>query len=135
MLGFLKKLFYEQSPLGSKDIAKERLRLVLLHDRASVTPQYMDLLKDDMVKAVSNYLEINEQEMQVNLNREEQTVTLVANIPVSAVKRPPATRQTEVAEDEQSAAFADDMIQSALSPNAAEAEEAAEEEAYTVHGI
>jgi cell division topological specificity factor len=91
----LKKLLGEQPATGSKDIAKERLRLVLLHDRANVSPQYMGLLRDDMIKVVSNYMEINPQDMEVNLNRDDQTVTLVANIPVSAVKRSPAARQIE----------------------------------------
>jgi cell division topological specificity factor len=97
----LKKLLGEQPAVGSKDIAKERLRLVLLHDRANVSPQYMGLLRDDMIKVVSNYMEINPQDMEVNLNRDDQTVTLVANIPVSAVKRSPATRQIDPANDEQ----------------------------------
>ena len=61
MLGILKKLFCEPEPIGSKDVAKERLRLVLLHDRATVSPQYMGLLRDDMIKAVSTYMDINEQ--------------------------------------------------------------------------
>ena len=98
MLGIIKRLFSKPTPVGSKDIAKERLRLVLLHDRTSVSPQYMGLLRDDMIKAVSNYMDINEQEMEVNLNRDEQTVTLVANIPVSSVKRSPLSRAT-VAEE------------------------------------
>ena len=90
MLSMLKNLLNDKPASGSKDVAKERLRLVLLHDRASVAPQYLGLLKDDMVKVVSNYMEINEQDMQVNLNKEDQTMTLVANIPVAAVKRSPA---------------------------------------------
>lgn len=90
MIGLLRQLFsQEQAVQGSKEIAKERLRLVLLHDRVNVSPQYIGLLKDDMIKAVSNYMEINEQAMEVNLSHEDQTVTLVANIPVNAVKRVP----------------------------------------------
>ncbi|MDU4961933.1 MAG: cell division topological specificity factor MinE [Sporomusaceae bacterium] len=87
MLSRLKRLFGEQAG-GSKDVAKERLRLVLLHDRATISPQYMGLLREDMIKAVSTYMEINPQQMEVNLDCESQTVTLIANIPVSAVKRP-----------------------------------------------
>jgi cell division topological specificity factor len=103
MLDRLKKLLCEQPITGSKDIAKERLRLVLLHDRANVSPQYMGLLRDDMIKVVSNYMDINEQDMEVNLNRDEQTVTLVANIPISAVKRPPVLHQIDPVNDEQAA--------------------------------
>lgn len=130
MLSILKKLFGEQTPIGSKDIAKERLRLVLLHDRASVSPQYMGLLKDDMIKVVSNYMDINPTDMEVNLTREEQTVTLVANIPVSAVKRPPVPQQNE-AETEQAAALTEEEDScTSISP-----EDDEEDIDYTVQGI
>lgn len=72
---------------SSKDIAKERLRLVLVHDRANVSPQLMDVLKDDMIRVISNYMEINEQEMEVNFTKTNSSVMLVANIPVNRVKR------------------------------------------------
>lgn len=101
MLSMLKKLLGEQPAAGSKDIAKERLRLVLLHDRANVSPQYMGLLRDDMIKVVSNYMEINPQDMKVNLNRDDQTVTLIANIPVNSVKRSPTAYQIDLANEEQ----------------------------------
>lgn len=93
MLNKIKKLLGTQPAAGSKDIAKERLRLVLVHDRTQVSPQYMGLIKEDMIKVVSNYMDINPQEMELNLNREDQTVTLVANIPISAVKRSPTAHE------------------------------------------
>ena len=64
---------------SSKNIAKERLRLVLVHDRSSVSPQLLDSLKEDMVKVISTYMEIDHKGMQVNLNSSEQSVALVAN--------------------------------------------------------
>ena len=134
MLGILKKLFGEPEAIGSKDIAKERLRLVLVHDRATVSPQYMDLLKDDMIKAVSPYMEINEQDMVVSLNCEDQTVTLVANIPVSSVKRSPASRQVEDANDEEAATEATTCL--LVAPMVIESKETVDDETeYTVHGI
>lgn len=99
MLTMLKRLFGEQAGGGSKEVAKERLRLVLLHDRANVSPQYMGLLREDMMKVVSNYMDINPQDMEMNLNRDDQVLTLVANIPVNAVKRPPACPAAAAAED------------------------------------
>lgn len=86
MLDLIQKMF-GKGTAKSKDIAKERLRLVLVHDRADVSPQFMGLLKDDMIKVISNYMDINEQEMEVNLTTGKNSVALVANIPVNRMKR------------------------------------------------
>lgn len=86
MLDFLARLFGREVP-GSKSVAKERLRLVLVHDRANVSPQLLQLLKADMIKVISNYMEIDESGLEVNLEREDNTVALVANIPIKKMKR------------------------------------------------
>ncbi len=92
MLDLIMKLFGKESS-GSKNIAKERLRLVLVHDRVNVSPQFMETLKDDMIKVISNYMEINEREMEVNLTTSKSSVALVANIPVNRMKRGPNSLQ------------------------------------------
>ena len=86
MLDLIQKFFSKESS-GSKDIAKERLRLVLVHDRVNVSPQLMEVLKGDMIRVISNYMEINEKEMEVNLTSTPSSVALVANIPVNRMKR------------------------------------------------
>jgi cell division topological specificity factor len=87
MFDLLQKMFGKEPP-KSKDIAKERLRLVLVHDRVNVSPQFMETIKEDMIKVISNYMEINEKEMEVSLTQTNSSqVALVANIPVSRMKR------------------------------------------------
>lgn len=86
MFELIQKLFGKEAQ-GSKNIAKERLRFVLVHDRVNVSPQYMEAIKDDMIKVISNYMDINETEMEVNLTRSNTQVALVANIPVNRMKR------------------------------------------------
>ena len=86
MFDLIQKMFGKESS-GSKEIAKERLRLVLVHDRVNVSPQFMEILKEDMIKVISNYMEINEKEMEVNLTHSNTSVALVANIPVNRMKR------------------------------------------------
>ncbi|MEW6726739.1 cell division topological specificity factor MinE [Desulforudis sp. 1088] len=85
MLEFLARIFGRDS--GSKSVAKERLRLVLVHDRANVSPQLLQLMKADLIKVISNYLEIDDEGLEVSLERNENQVALVANIPVKRVKR------------------------------------------------
>ena len=86
MFELLQKLF-GKGETSSKEIAKERLRLVLVHDRANVSPQLMEVLKEDMIRVISNYMEINEQEMEVSFTKTNSSVALVANIPVNRMKR------------------------------------------------
>lgn len=85
MLEFISRLFGRES--GSKDVAKQRLRLVLVHDRTSISPQLLDELKNELIKVISNYLEIDEQGLEVNLDSNDNSVALVASIPVKRAKR------------------------------------------------
>lgn len=85
MLEFIAKLFGKES--GSKNIATERLRLVLVHDRASISPQMLESLKLDLIHVISNYMVIDEKNLEVNLDSSGNTVALVANIPVKGMKR------------------------------------------------
>ncbi len=85
MLELLQRLFGRENP--SKDVAKERLRMVLIHDRSSVAPQVWDALKVDLIRVLSRYLDIDEASMEVQLQTEKDSVALVASIPVRRVKR------------------------------------------------
>ena len=72
---------------GSKKAAKDRLRLVLVHDRTNISPQLMEMLKKELVQVISNYVEIDEAALEVSLESTDHQVALVANIPVLMVKR------------------------------------------------
>lgn len=84
-MGFLDRLLQKEPP--SKEIARERLRRVLIMDRASVSPQLMQALKDEIIGAVNKYMEVDERSMTVDLKSGESSVALVANIPVRNIKR------------------------------------------------
>ncbi|MBE3575421.1 MAG: cell division topological specificity factor MinE [Firmicutes bacterium] len=71
----------------SKDVAKERLRLLLIHDRASVAPQLLESLRGDLIAAITKYMDIDESGMEVNLENVGHSVVLMANIPIRRVKR------------------------------------------------
>ena len=72
---------------ASKDIARERLRLMLVHDRADMEPELMEALKNDLIRVISHYLEVDRDAMEVSFHREDGAVALVASIPVRAVRR------------------------------------------------
>ncbi|HHX97204.1 MAG TPA: cell division topological specificity factor MinE [Clostridia bacterium] len=76
----------QQEP-SSKSIAKERLRLVLVHDRASISPQLLEDLKEDMLKVISTYMDIDRAATEVTLKTDEASVALMASIPVIKINR------------------------------------------------
>jgi cell division topological specificity factor len=86
IVDFLTKIFGKDGS-NSKDVAKKRLQLVLVHDRASISPEILNKLKEDMIRLISHYLEIDEVALQVTLENEKDTVALVANIPILGLKR------------------------------------------------
>ncbi len=86
MLDFLARLL-KSSDNSSKDKAKERLRLVLVHDRALLSPGLLESLKEELIQVLSKYMDIDEQALEVNLDKSDDSVALIANIPVRNVKR------------------------------------------------
>lgn len=85
MLDLIAKVFGRDT--SSADIAKERLRLVLVHDRTNVSPQFLESLKEELIAVISRYMEIDNEHMDVTLQSGENQVALVANIPVRRMKR------------------------------------------------
>jgi cell division topological specificity factor len=85
LLDFLNRLFgrVDQS---SSNIAKKRLRLVLVQDRSNMSPEVLEELKEELIEVLTRYLEIDEVGMSVELDRSDDSVALVASIPVKSVK-------------------------------------------------
>jgi len=86
VLDILARIFMKDA-MSSKDIARERLRLVLVHDRSSVSPELLNNLKEDLIKVIQQYLDIDEDALSVNFENDDQSVALVANIPVKGFRR------------------------------------------------
>ena len=84
MLDALMKIFGKKEQSGK--IARDRLKVVLIHDRANISPEVLDNLKNDIIKVISNYMEINQTDMEISLANDDDSVALVANIPVARMK-------------------------------------------------
>ena len=70
----------------SGKVAKKRLQMVLIQDRASVSPEVMEKLRDDIILVISKYMVINKSDMEISLENVEDSVALVANIPVQNMR-------------------------------------------------
>ena len=75
---------------NSADEAKDRLKLLLVSDRSNSSPETMELIKNDIIKVISKYMEIDAQglDIQITQNDEEHTgPALFANIPIREMKK------------------------------------------------
>lgn len=93
IMNFLKKMTKkEDQTLKSKDAAKERLHLVLMQDRANVSADFLDLMKQEIIEVIKKYIDIDESAMDVRLTNKENNdgtngaPALYANIPIINIK-------------------------------------------------
>lgn len=81
---------FSQKP-SPKDMAKERLKLILIHDRAHVSPEILESIREDILKVISKYFEIDDEEIDVKMTKMEElqgeSPALIASIPIKKMKR------------------------------------------------
>jgi cell division topological specificity factor len=91
-MNFLDRLFGKKN---SAESAKERLQLVLVHDRTDLTPAELDSLKDDLIAAISRHIEIDAQAMQIGVEHDGRSQRLVADIPIKSAARRRRARKSK----------------------------------------
>jgi len=69
-------------PVASAQTAKERLQLVLVHDRTDISPAVIDVIKDEIIQVISRHVDINRDEVEISLSQDQRENRLVANIPL-----------------------------------------------------
>ena len=72
---------------GSRQIAKERLQFVLVHDRAQISPQLLERLKDEIIAVISRHLEIDSDGVEITLSQSRRESRLQADIPLTRRSR------------------------------------------------
>ena len=95
VINFFKKIGKkEEKPISSnsKDAAKERLHLVLMQDRANVSADFLELMKQEIIEVIKKYIEVDESAIDVRLTNKENddgtngAPALYANIPIINIK-------------------------------------------------
>jgi cell division topological specificity factor len=74
-------------PKRSAASAKERLQLVLIHDRTDLTAGELDALKDDLLDVISKHVDIEPDHVRIGLERDGRSQRLVADIPLRSTVR------------------------------------------------
>ena len=93
IMNLMRKMFNMNSKVdNSKEAAKERLHLVLIQDRASVSADFLEVMKQEIIEVIKKYIEIDESAIDVRLtnnvneNGKGDSPALYANFPITNVK-------------------------------------------------
>ena len=95
----------ETESLKSRDTAKERLHLVLMQDRANVSADFLDLMRQEIIEVIKKYIDIDESAMDVRLTNQanedgtQGAPALYANIPILNIKDETRSMKNVYAED------------------------------------
>lgn len=76
---------------SSSSVAKDRLKLVLVHDRNNCSPEFLEQVKGDLIRAIKEYMDIDEDHLDIQITKTVDDKTgkpaLIANIPIMNMKR------------------------------------------------
>lgn len=85
-------MFFRKKP-ASKSVAKDRLKLILIHDRANCSTEILEAMRLDILKVISKYMDFDETELDLNIGSTRSDITgkvvpaLTANIPIKNIKK------------------------------------------------
>ena len=91
IIKFFKKTNNKKEEIN-KDTAKERLHLVLMQDRANVSADFLDMMKQEIIDVIKKYIDVDEKEIDVKLTNKQNSdgttgaPALYANIPIKSIK-------------------------------------------------
>lgn len=85
MSSFLDRLL-RRNPTSANQ-AKERLKLVLIHDRTDLPPGMLDALKDELITVISRHIEIDPNAVRIEMNQDGREQRLIADIPLRSSRR------------------------------------------------
>ena len=104
LLNFFKKKNKNEDAKSNKDTAKERLHLVLMQDRANVSADFLEMMKQEIIEVIKKYVNVDEDEINVTLTNQVNSdgttgaPALYANIPIKEIKN--EARTVKIKKDE-----------------------------------
>jgi len=92
-MGIFSRLFGRRK--NSKAIAKERLRLVLIHDRSGIPPELLNIIKNEIITTISKHVRIDREAIEISLSHNQGYTRLMADIPILSIRH---SRPTDLQE-------------------------------------
>ncbi|MBE6063140.1 MAG: cell division topological specificity factor MinE [Clostridium butyricum] len=73
-----------------KEVAKDRLKLILIHDRGEIAPDTIEKIRKEILEVISKYIDIQTDDVEISVSRSaddgENSSSLVANIPIKNIR-------------------------------------------------
>ncbi|MFN2152506.1 MAG: cell division topological specificity factor MinE [Anaerolineales bacterium] len=85
MADFIERLLGKNRKSANQ--AKERLHLVLIHDRTNLTTSTLEALKDELIEVISRHIDIDPEAVNIEMNQDGRQQRLIADIPIRGPKR------------------------------------------------
>ena len=98
--------FFHQSETtdsNAKEVACNRLKLVLMQDRTNLSPAIMDRMRRELIDLLSKYLELDRELLDLNFEQEDSQMALMLSIPVLRAKTEEEIMELLKKEDEEKA--------------------------------
>ena len=100
VFGFFSKA--EKQDESAKDVAGNRLRVVLMQDRTNLTPELLEKMRGELIELLSKYVEMDKEALELNFEQEGDQMALMLSIPVLRAKEEDEIEAEENEDDEDS---------------------------------
>ena len=86
VLGFFQTQEKQEDHESGKDMACNRLKLVLMQDRTNLTPFLLERMRGEMIEVLSKYVEMDKEALELSFEQEGEQMALMLSIPVLRAK-------------------------------------------------
>jgi cell division topological specificity factor len=86
MISTLLDRLFQRSNVPSGAKVKQRLKFILAHDRAAIEPQVFENMRNEIMRVVSKYVELDEGLLDIRLESDKRMTALIANLPIRMVR-------------------------------------------------